>query len=70
MAATTKKSQRGGKVAGKPPAPKQQSQQFIPIRIPLDLIERIDAIKPDMIPREPYVRHLLDLIVTDMEEEE
>lgn len=41
----------------------------IPIRITPDLIDRIDEIRPDMIPREPFVRHLLDIALTQLEEE-
>jgi hypothetical protein len=32
----------------------------VPIRIPPDMVARIDALKDPLIPREAYVRHLLD----------
>lgn len=57
---TSKTSGRGGGVKKrrrrqpeKPPTP------TVPIRITGDLIDRIDAIRPEMIPREPFTRHLL-----------
>src|SRR4051812_634478 len=31
----------------------------VPVRIPAEMVERIDAIKGEMIPRERYIRHLL-----------
>jgi hypothetical protein len=58
MATRTKK-----KVAQ--PAPKQ----YTPIRLTADLVERVDAIRPDMIPREPFVRHVLDIGLQQLEEE-
>jgi len=53
------------KVARKPPA----QVAYLPVRITPDLIERIDAIRPDMIPREPFIRHVLDVGLTQLEEE-
>jgi hypothetical protein len=32
----------------------------VPVRIPPDMVRRIDALKGDLVPREAYVRHLLD----------
>lgn len=40
------------------------------VRISGELIDRIDAIKPDMVPREPYIRMLLEHRVTEIENEE
>jgi hypothetical protein len=40
-----------------PSAPKPN---HIPVRIPLDMIARIDRLRDPLIPREAYVRHLLD----------
>jgi hypothetical protein len=59
--------QRGGKL--KPSKPSEVSRLPIPIRITPDLIDRIDAIRPDLIPREPFVRHILDLGLQQLEEE-
>lgn len=42
----------------------------LPVRITGDLLDRIDAVRPDMIPREPYIRHLLDEQLKLLEEEE
>jgi hypothetical protein len=41
----------------------------VPIRVTPDLIDRIDEIRPDMIPREPFVRHLLEMALAIVEEE-
>ena len=32
----------------------------LPVRIPADMVARIDALKDPLIPREAYVRHLLE----------
>jgi excisionase family DNA binding protein len=32
----------------------------VPIRIPVDMVTRIDAVKDPLIPREAFVRHLLE----------
>jgi len=32
----------------------------LPIRIPVEMVERIDRLRGDLIPRERYVRYLLD----------
>jgi hypothetical protein len=32
----------------------------VPVRIPAEMVARIDATKDPLIPREAYVRHLLD----------
>ena len=39
----------------------------VPIRIPPDMVARIDALKDPLIPREAYVRHLLDQALTALE---
>jgi hypothetical protein len=56
--------QRGGKV--RPvrktvPAPPPTPRPDLPIRITGDLLDRIDALRPDMVAREPFVRHVLDI---------
>jgi hypothetical protein len=53
----------------KPSEQPEVSRLPIPIRITPDLIDRIDAIRPDLIPREPFVRHILDLGLQQLEEE-
>lgn len=45
------------------------SKNFLPIRILPEQIERIDALRPDLIPREPFVRHVLDIGIEQLEEE-
>jgi hypothetical protein len=64
--ATRTKSDRGGKVkrTKKPPRP-----PFLPVRISTEQIDRIDALRPDMIPREPFIRHVLDLGIEVLEDE-
>ncbi len=42
----------------------------VPIRIPGELVERIDAVKPPLVPREPYVRKLIEEAIEDLEEQE
>jgi hypothetical protein len=32
----------------------------VPVRIPPEMVARIDALKGPLVPREAYVRHLLD----------
>jgi hypothetical protein len=32
----------------------------VPVRIPPEMVARIDALKDPLVPREPYVRALLD----------
>jgi hypothetical protein len=68
MAVSNPKTKKRGGTVKKPPL-QVVEPQYLPIRITADLVERIDDIRPDMIPREPFVRHLLDLIVTQIEEE-
>jgi len=48
------KKKRRRRPPTKPPTP------TIPIRISGDLIDRIDAVRPELIPREPYTRHLVE----------
>jgi hypothetical protein len=59
-----KTKRRGGKVAP-PPRP-----QYYMIRITPELIDRVDALRPEYIKREPYIRHILDIGLGEMEEEE
>lgn len=46
----------------KPPTP------TIPIRITGDLIDRVDAHRPALIPREPYIRQLLSERLDQMDQ--
>jgi hypothetical protein len=39
--------------------PKVQPRSPLMVRIPADLVERIDAIR-DLVPRETYIRRMLD----------
>ena len=32
----------------------------VPVRIPPEMVRRIDALKGELVPREAYIRHLLD----------
>jgi len=67
--ATASKSRRGGKVKkAKQPAPPPRPA-FLPVRITAEQIDRIDSIRPDMIPREPFIRHVLDIGIETLENE-
>src|ERR1700754_449868 len=39
----------------------------LPVRVTPDLLMRVDAVRPDHIPREPFVRHLIDLALKRLE---
>jgi hypothetical protein len=77
MAATkkvvAKSKRRGGKVSPTkklvqvPPPPRYTEP--LPVRITPDLLDRVDALRPDMVAREPFVRHILDIGLTLLEEE-
>jgi hypothetical protein len=77
MAVTRKKqvtsTKRGGKVKASkklvqvPPPPRYTEP--LPVRITPDLLDRVDALRPDMVAREPFVRHILDIGLTLLEEE-
>jgi hypothetical protein len=41
----------------------------VPIRLTAELQARVDAVRPDMIPREPFVRHLIEVGLERLEEE-
>jgi len=60
MAAKEVKSQRGGKLS-KTKKQEPAMRVPLPVRITPDLLDRIDEVRPDLIPREPYVRHLIEL---------
>lgn len=73
---TTKanKSQRGGKVREVPVGMKTRSlmkkpRPPVPIRIMPDMVDRIDAVRDPLIPREPYVRWLVELGLEQVEAE-
>jgi predicted DNA-binding protein len=36
----------------------------VPVRIPAEMVKRIDALKDPLVPREAYVRALLDKALT------
>jgi len=64
------KTERGGKLKRRKPAPEPAPPRaLLPVRITPELIDRVDAVRPDLIPREPFIRHLLDLALTQLEEE-
>lgn len=72
MSTIEDKTRRGGKVSKNkkrrkaPPAPPKPP---LPVRIMPDMVERIDAVRDPMIPREPYVRWLVELGLTQVEAE-
>ena len=41
-----------------------QKSKPVPVRIPPEMIARIDSLKPKLAPREAYVRQLLDKALT------
>jgi len=43
-----------------------KTQKPLPVRIPRNLIERIDRLR-DLVPRETYIRHLLETAVAAQE---
>jgi hypothetical protein len=43
-----------------------EKEKPLPIRIPRDLIERVDRLR-ELVPRETYVRHLLERAVAAQE---
>jgi hypothetical protein len=60
MATANKPARRGGDLA---------PVKYLPIRLTPDLLEKVDNVRPDMIPREPFVRHLIELGIQRLEEE-
>ena len=62
MATTSPKPRRGG---GLKPLP----SKGVPIRLTAELQARVDEVRPDMIPREPFVRHLIELGLERLEEQ-
>ena len=74
----TKTSSRGGKLESAPEPnraarrakPKHAATAMLPVRISGDLLNRIDAIKPEHLPREPFIRYVLDIGIKTFEEEE
>ena len=48
-----------------PPKPRPP----VPIRVPPDLVDRIDATRDPLIPREPYVRWLIEVALEKIEAE-
>lgn len=75
--ATTKKmkattTRRGGKVKATKKLVSVSPPRYtepLPVRITPDLLDRVDALRPDMVAREPFVRHILDIGLTLLEEE-
>lgn len=45
------RSRSGDRPARRPP---------LPIRIPAEMVDRIDALRPELVPREAFVRALLE----------
>lgn len=41
----------------------------LPVRIPAEMVDRIDAVKPDLVPREAFIRFLLDKALEAEEQE-
>ena len=39
----------------------------LPVRVTPDLLVRVDAVRPDLTPREPFVRHLIDIALKQLE---
>ena len=61
-------SERGGTMKKRkrvPPKPRPP----VPIRVPPDLVDRIDATRDPLIPREPYVRWLIEVALEKIEAE-
>jgi hypothetical protein len=56
-------------VKHKTQAAKRVVAPMVQVRISAELIDRIDAIRPDLIPREPFIRHVLDIGLQQLEEE-
>lgn len=52
-----------------PPAPKPKTKYYM-TRITMDLMERVEDLRPEHIPREPFIRHILSVGLDQMEEEE
>jgi hypothetical protein len=44
-------------------------RQALPIRVTGDLLDRIDEVRPDLTPREPFVRYLIELGLEQLEYE-
>jgi metal-responsive CopG/Arc/MetJ family transcriptional regulator len=64
MNAKESRRRRRSQIA-KPPAKK-----MIPVRIADDLVERVDALRPEYIPREPFIRQILSEKIEEMEEQQ
>jgi hypothetical protein len=61
---------RGGKVKKRRRRPEPPPTPTLPIRITGPLIDRVDALRPSLIPREPFIRQLLSERLDQLEEEE
>lgn len=61
---TKRRRRREPEPPAKPPA-----EAMLPIRINQSLIDRVDQYRPDLIPREPYIRQLLKEKLDDMDEQ-
>ena len=59
---------RRNRVKKQTPPPKPPTKD-LPIRITGSMIDRIDALKDPMVPREPWVRKLLDEALTKLEQD-
>lgn len=65
----TKSTKRGGNVKKRTRKPPPPPRPPVPIRVPTELVERIDATRDPLIPREPYVRWLIEVALDKIEEE-
>lgn len=43
---------------------------MVPIRMTADLVERVDARRPALIPREPFIRQMLSDYLDQLEEQD
>jgi hypothetical protein len=67
---TSKTAQPAKKRRRVPPTPPPKPQpKYYMIRITPDLIARVEDLRPQHIPREPFIRHLLSLQLDEMEEQ-
>lgn len=53
-----------------PPPPEPTKEKMLPIRLNEMLIERLDAIRPELIPREPFIRQWISDRLDEQDGEE
>ena len=44
-----------------PTKPKPKAKPFLPVRVPAEMVDRIDAVRPEYSSREAFVRYLLNM---------